>query len=259
MAAQWLNKIAEQLESVDITDAHQHLGRSMYSGTETTAEQLLKGLDDYAIAQALVMPQPDTSHPGAVHDAIAELAQVHPQRIYGMANISPRLGENEVRAEAKRCIETLGFKALKLHPLGHNLSIASSEARLLFELASDYDVPLLIHTGLGNPQSLPSLALRHALVFPNVTVILCHAGWSVYSEEAIVAAETAENIVLEPSWCGPYQIKAMIEALGAERVLFGSDHLNNIPSELAKFTSIGLDNAQLRLCLSDNAKGIFKL
>ena len=162
------------------------------------------------------------------------------------------------RAEAKRCLE-MGFKALKLHPLGHNVSIASPDARIVFEVASDHGVPVLIHTGTGNPHALPSLALRPARAFPDLTIILCHAGWSVYAEEAIVAAEIAENLVLEPSWCGPYQIQAMIKALGAERVLYGSDHLNNIASELAKFGSIGLGDEALGLCLGGNAKRIFGL
>ena len=251
--AEWLSEIAKKLESIKIIDAHQHMGRSMYSGTETTAEQLLEGLDKYNIAHALVMPQPNMDHPAVLHDAIAETPDANPGRIYGMVNISPRF--KDLKTEVKRCIEELSFKAIKLHPLGHNLSIVSKEARVVFELASDYGVPVLIHTGTG----MPSLALRPARAFPDVPIILCHAGWSVYAEEAIVTAEAAPNIHLEPSWCGPYQIKAMINAIGAERVHFGSDHLNNIPAELAKFTSIGLSDAQLQLCLSDNARRIFKL
>ena len=242
-----------------IIDAHQHLGRSMYSGTETHAEELIESLNKHGISAALVMPQPAMEHPGAVHDEIAGAAEAYPGRVYGMANVSPRLGEREYRAEVKRCITELDFKALKLHPLGHNVSIASKDARIVFEVASEYGVPVLIHTGTGNPQSLPSLALRPARAFSDVTIILCHAGWSVYAEEAIVAAEVAGNLVLEPSWCGPYQIRAMVDALGAERVLYGSDHLNNIASELAKFASIGLSGAELRLCLCENARRIFKL
>ena len=255
--ADWLSEMARKLEPIDIIDAHQHMGRSMYSGSETTAEGLLEGLDKYNISQALVMPQPNLEHPAALHDAIAETAAANPGRIFGMVNISPRL--KDFKLEVKRCIEDLGFKAIKLHPLGHNISIASKEARAVFELASEYGVPVLIHTGTGNPQSLPSLALRPARAFPDVPIILCHAGWSVYAEEAIVTAEAAPNIVLEPSWCGPYQIRAMINAIGAERVHFGSDHVNNIPAELAKFASIGLSGKELRLCLSENAKRIFKL
>lgn len=255
----WLTEIAKQLEPINIIDAHQHMGRSMYSHSETHKKQLIAGLDYYGISQAMVMPQPNQEHPAAVHDAIAELAAENPGRIVGMVNISPRFSSSEFFAELKRCVVGYGFKAIKLHPLGHNVSIASKDAECIFQAAADYDLPVLIHTGTGNPQALPALALRPARAFPEVKIILCHAGWSVYTEEAIVAAEMAENIYLEPSWCGPYQIRQMIDSIGAERVLFGSDHLNNIASELTKFASIGLTQKDLGLCLQGNAKKLFKL
>jgi len=259
MAINWLQNIAQQLENITIVDAHQHMGRSMYSHTQTSADELIEGLNSYGISQALVMPQPNLDHPADIHDAIAETAQANPNRIFGMVSISPRFSERDFRAEVKRCVEELKFKALKLHPLGHNVSIASKDAHILFKTAADYDLPVLIHTGTGNPQALPSLALRPAKAFPDVKIVLCHAGWSVYAEEALITAEIADNIYLEPSWCGPYQIKAMIDSIGAERVIFGSDHLSNIPSELAKFTNIGLDPAKLELCLGNAAKTLFKL
>jgi uncharacterized protein len=242
-----------------IVDAHQHLGTSMYSHTTTTPQALMTALDTHGIQTALVMPQPSTEHPAAVHDLIAETAAQHPGRIYGIANVSPRLVASDYRAEVWRCLSELDFRAIKLHPLGHNVSVASPDARIVFETAAAYNVPVLIHTGTGNPQSLPSLALRPALAFPELPIILCHAGWSVYSEEAIVAAEVAENLYLEPSWCGPYQIRAMVDAVGAARVLYGSDHLNNIPAELAKLQHIDLSEGELRQILAENARRLFKL
>jgi predicted TIM-barrel fold metal-dependent hydrolase len=242
-----------------IVDAHQHLGRSMFSHTETEAAELMAALDEHDIHTALVMPQPALAHPAPIHDAIAEAAAAHPGRLFGIANVNPRLSTTAYRAEVRRCTEELGFKALKLHPLGHNVSIASPDARIVFEMADELGVPVLIHTGTGIPHALPALALRPARAFPAVPIILCHAGWSVFADEAIVAAEAAENLYLEPSWCGPYQIAAMIGSLGAERVLYGSDHLNNIASELAKFTSLGLSEGDLALCLGGNAKRLFNL
>jgi predicted TIM-barrel fold metal-dependent hydrolase len=51
----------------------------------------------------------------------------------------------------------------------------------------------------------------------------------------------------------------MVATLGAERVFFGSDPLNNLLSEFTKFSSIGLRSAELELCLHGNAKKLFKL
>ena len=59
-------------------------------------------------------------------------------------------------------------------------------------------------------------------------MILAHAGWGVYSAEALVAAEVCPNIYLEPSWCPSYIVRKMVDQVGAERVLFGSDHLGSV-------------------------------
>ena len=76
-------------------------------------------------------------------------------------------------------------------------------------------------------------------------MILAHAGWGLYSAEAMVAAEVCENLYLEPSWCPGYMARQMVERFGAGRVLFGSDHLTNLPVELTKYRSLGLSNQDL--------------
>jgi predicted TIM-barrel fold metal-dependent hydrolase len=120
-------------------------------------------------------------------------------------------------------------------------------------------VPVLVHTGLGTPFSLPSLVIDAARRYPDVTFILCHAGFAVYTDEAIVAAKYCDNIVLEPSWCQTYTVAKMIKTIGAERIVMGSDHLTNLPVELVKFRSIGLSDNELELILYTNAKRIFQL
>ena len=48
-------------------------------------------------------------------------------------------------------------------------------------------------------------------------------------------------------------------SIGAERVLFGSDHLTNVAPELAKLHAIGLDETQLAAILGGTAQRVFKL
>jgi predicted TIM-barrel fold metal-dependent hydrolase len=51
----------------------------------------------------------------------------------------------------------------------------------------------------------------------------------------------------------------MVQTVGAERLLFGSDHLTNLPVELVKYQSIGLSAADLDKIFTVNAKEVFKL
>ncbi|MGG1639011.1 amidohydrolase family protein [Paenibacillus sp. NRS-1760] len=240
-------------------DTHVHLGVSRFSGVATTPDAIIQAMDRFGIQSSLVMPQPTLESIPEVHKAIYAMSQNYPGRIYGMASIDPWLSEEEYRSEAAVCIEDYGFVALKLHPLGHNISPLSAGCEKIYEEASTYRIPVLVHTGIGNPFSLPSLMIDAAKRFPAVTFVLAHAGFAVYTDEAVIAAKYCENIILEPSWCPTYTVVKMINTIGVERIIMGSDHLSNLPVELMKFQSIGLSDADLEQILIHNPKKIFNL
>src|SRR5690606_32340454 len=115
------------------------------------------------------------------------------------------------------------------------------------------------HTGLGAPFALPALAIPPALKYPGIPIVLAHAGFGVYYPEALVAAQLCPNIILEHSWSPSFQVEAMVKSIGADRVMFGSDHLTNVAPELAKLHAIGLDEAQLTAILGGTARRVFQL
>lgn len=243
-----------------LVDAHCHLGRSVVSGVEIDESALLGTMAENGIGVAMTMPQP---HQGLdvvpVHDRIARCVEANPGVIYGMVNLSPRLDESDYRAEIMRCVRGFGFRAIKLDPSVSALPINHPRCEIVFATAQELGVPVIIHTGLGVPNALPALAIPPALKYPDVTVVLAHAGFAVFAEEAIVAAQVCPNIVLEPSWCASYQVAAMVRAVGAARVMFGSDHPSNVASELAKLGAIGLDDEQLTQVLGGTARRVFGL
>jgi predicted TIM-barrel fold metal-dependent hydrolase len=243
---------------VTIIDAHCHIGTSLVSGVEISEEQLLATLTEHGIGTAMVMPQP---HQGmevaAIHDRIARFMGANPGIIHGMVNLSPRVAEGAYRAEAERCIRGHGFRAIKLDPSVSALPINHARCEIVFATAREFGVPVIIHTGMGVPNALPSLAIPPALRYPDVTVVLAHAGFAIFAAEAIVAAQVCPNIVLEPSWCASYQVAEMVRAIGAGRVMFGSDHPSNVASELAKLRSIGLSDEQLAEVLEGTARRVF--
>jgi len=247
-------------EPITVIDAHCHLGTSLVSRVEISEEQLLRTMAEHGIGAALVMPQPHQGMEVApIHDRIARFAEGNPGVIYGMANLSPRVAEAEYRAEVERCIRGHGFRALKLDPSVAALPINHARCEIVFATAREFGVPVIIHTGMGVPHALPSLAIPPALRYPDVTVVLAHAGFAIFAAEAIVAAQVCPNIVLEPSWCASYQVAEMVRTIGAERVMYGSDHPSNVASELAKLRSIGLTAAQRDRVLGGTARRVFGL
>jgi predicted TIM-barrel fold metal-dependent hydrolase len=241
-----------------IIDAHSHLGWSDVFSAGITEELLLGTMAANGIDATLVMPAAGAD-PVPTHDAIAELAEREAGRVFGMASIPPLLGEDFYVRELRRCVNELGFKAVKLHPQAHATSPVLPVADVVFRTAAELGIPVMVHTGTGAPFALPSLLIRRARQYPELKIVLAHAGFAVYTEEAIIAAEVCENVYLEPSWCLAGDIGRMIRLLGPERVMYGGDLPYNVPVELTKPRAAGLGDDETEWFLWRTARDVFGL
>ncbi|HLH24263.1 MAG TPA: amidohydrolase family protein [Chloroflexota bacterium] len=242
-----------------IIDAHMHLGECRIFDNDVTEQALMDALDRNQVDAAIVQPFPGAPDPRAVHDRIANLAAKHPGRIFGLASLSPHCDQDVYYKEVERCVRDLGFVAVKLHTVGHAVNPLHRDGELVFATAAALGVPVMVHTGPGIPFALPSLTLRGAKKYPDTPVVLAHAGALIYTQEAMVTAEMADNIYLETSWIGPPMIGMVIRRLGPERVMFGSDLLPNIPTELVKYRTIGLSDDVLDTTMRGTAAKVFRL
>ena len=242
-----------------IIDTHEHLGRSRFTGHETTEDSLRTAMDRYHVDAALVLPQATLDAASAQHDLIATAVENSQGKLIGVASICPWVGEDAYWAEARRTVEGMGFVGLKLDTSGHGIAPNSGPARVVFECAKTLGVPVIVHTGTAIPNGLPALCIPVARDFPSVPLIMAHAGFAVYAPEALVAAQVADNLYVEPSWCAEYQVREFVRVLGAERVLFGSDHLENIPVQLEKFRQAELTPSQWDTIFDRNPRFLFNL
>ena len=237
-----------------IVDAHFHLGPCKVFGLDFSEEEVIKTMDQYQIDTAIVQPFPGAPNPQEIHDRIANMAKQYPGRIFGIASVNPHIAKEDYVKEITRCVKELGFVGVKLHTIGHAVLPIGEDGGLIFETASKLQVPIMIHTGPGIPFSLPSLCIPRAREYPEVRIVLAHSGAGMLTVEAFVAAKECQNVFLETSWCSSDDIKWLVNELGADRVMLGSDTLSNIPVELVKYKSIGLSEEQLDKCLGETAK-----
>lgn len=244
---------------MDIFDAHAHIGESLTSGSQTTEAMLTTAFEKAGVTGALILPYPITANPYAAHDLVADFCLRHGPTFVGGACLNPALAEAEFVAEMERCAQELGFRTIKFHPMCYSMSPLYAQARIVFETADRLGMPVIIHTGRGIPFALPSLAIPRAQEFPHLPIILAHAGYQMYADEALVAAQLCPNIYLETSWCAPGQILKFVRSLGAERVMLGSDGPLNLPVELAKYEAIGLNKVDLAQCLAGTAHRLFRV
>ena len=193
------------------------------------------------------------------HDRIANLCAKHPGRFFGLASLSPHRDRSTYRQEVERCVRDLEFVGIKLHTIGHAVLPLSEDGDLVFQMGQEMGVPVMVHTGPGIPFALPSLCIPPALKYPQVKIVLAHAGFSVFSAEAQVAASVCNNIYLETSWCIGEDILWMINTIGSERVMMGADLTSNIPVEISKFQALGLDPKVYAQVIGRTAIDTFKL
>ena len=242
-----------------IVDSHIHLGKCRVFEAEIRQEELLKAMRENNIEKAIVQPFPGAPDAIEVHNQIARLSREHPGKIYGVVSMNPHVGEEKYAREAIRCVKELGFVGLKLHTIGHAVNPLSEDGDLVFRIAAKLNVPVQVHTGLGIPFASPSLCIPCARKYPNLPIIITHAGFAILTDEAYVVAKECDNVFIETSWSISDKIKWLVDELGADRVMFGSDSLTNIPVELAKYRAIGLNEDQLERVLGKTAIKVFSL
>ena len=90
-------------------------------------------------------------------------------------------------------------------------------------------------------------------------MVLAHAGWDFFCDKAIAVAQAFPQVYLEPSWCRFFSIGAMISALGAGRVTFGSDLAPNVPIMLETFRAVGLGKEHEDMVLGGTARQFYQL
>jgi uncharacterized protein len=255
-------------------DAHCHIGPGLRAAipfgpvfATETGEQLLALLDAAEIERAVVMaPSWEGGWDGAefadpdyrrANQAIAAEVQRHPDRLIGVGRVNPKFGAEAVR-ELERCLTEYGFRGLKLNNEADGFE--PTNLRLLSPLAEvcvGHGAPMLVRTGFH--PSEPLLFLPLAQAHPDLKVVLLHMGGRVHSD-AIITAQQAPNVYLETAAQMPRSIVAAVQALGADRVIFGTDTPYAIPEvEVRRIQTLGLGEDELRKITRDNVHGLLGL
>ena len=64
---------------------------------------------------------------------------------------------------------------------------------------------------------------------------------------------------MEPSWCTFYHVGMMVEALGADRVMLGTDLPGNVAVMTETVRALGLSDEDEAMVMGGSAARIFKL
>ena len=224
-----------------IYDAHIHLGEDCVFDEVQTEQEIIHTYDELGVDGGIIQPfiprmyVKDTME---IHDRIAAMTRAYPGRFFGMMSMNPHFTRGDYGKEAKRCIKELGFVGIKITPIAHAVHPSGKDSIMVFEIARELGVPVMVHTGAGVPFSDPMQIAKPIEAFPDVKVVLAHGGTDSMMTSACYLARRYDNVFLEPSWLAVMNLENMYKQVGASKMMFSSDMLVNLPVELFKYNLV---------------------
>lgn len=192
--------------------------------TTYTAANLIAEMDRMGLERAvsLAMDLPGSMRVSELHIRAAGDGN----RIVPFCGVSPRslLWERHV----EKCIE-LGARGLKYHPYINIMAPSHPTAIKLFKRWSRSGLPILFHTSHNGVE--PAILRQFSNIelygeplrrLPDATFVLGHAGMGYYREAAAMA-KSHGNTYLEIGGQPPDVVRELIDLVGPDKLLYGSD------------------------------------
>jgi predicted TIM-barrel fold metal-dependent hydrolase len=176
------------------------------------------------------------------NQAVAAATKRFPNRLIAFFAIDPR--RPKAVTMLQRAVEDWGMRGVKLLPVA-GFYPYDPVAYPLYEKCTAYGIPLLCHCGLEASPAKSRFAhpINYddvAADFPDLPIILAHAGMAMWWREALAIAKVKPNIYFDvaawqaEAWHQPHlfyeMLRTVLDGVGPWRVFFGSD---GPPTELA--------------------------
>jgi uncharacterized protein len=240
-----------------------------------SADNVLRFLDDNGVERACCINyvSPDVmGFTREVNDWVARFTQGHRDRLIAVGSVNP-LHEKDSASEIRRVLD-LGIGLIKIHP-PHQLFSPNAYRSELPGLADVYrecesrGVPVMFHTGTSifprarNVFADPMPVDDVANDFPNLRIILAHAGRPLYGETAAFLARRHPNVHLDISGIPPKALLRYVPRVAdlADKVLWGTDWPSpgvvSVKKNIAEFRSLGLPVHVEEKILWNNALRLF--
>jgi len=271
-----------------VIDFHLHIPEEWVRkgiSPKAVAERLISFMDDSGIDVGVLLP----IAPYVPNEYVYRVMAYEPKRLIGFASVVPNPADVAIK-EMKRAIEDLGLRGLKLHPEMQGFYIFHPHVVKVINVAGELGIPVVIHAMKGDLSTLYFKASKeHVLptpgktedydllpvLAPKTTIIYAHMGGLFGFREFMAIAAGHPNVFLDTSYSlvtvaeeiGAQRLSIYIKHLGADKFVFGSDHIIGLtPDSLSAKRQIEiirglprLSSEEKELILSENAKKILKL
>lgn len=207
-----------------------------------------------------------------VNDWVAAFTRDHRDRLLPVGSVHPRL-ETDVAGEIRRILD-LGIRMVKLHPPHQQFSANAYRSELpalaaIYAECEQRGVPVMIHTGTSvfprarNVFADPMPVDDVAVDFPELRIILAHAGRPLHGDTAFFLARRHANVYVDISGIPPKRLLDFVPRLGqiSGKVLWGTDWPSpgvvSMAKNAAEFVALGLGAEVEQQVLFGNATRLF--
>ncbi|MBW1887596.1 MAG: amidohydrolase [Deltaproteobacteria bacterium] len=210
---------------------------------DTEGDLLVSDMDEAGIDKSILLPIDYLIAGGAgevasledVHSRFAKAAEKHKDRLIAFAGIDPR--RPEAVSFLERAVKEWDMKGLKLHPACGFYPDEPCVYRI-YEKCMELGLVVLIHVGpeiypMSSKYAMPMFIDEVANDFPDLKIIMAHAGGCYWEESAMIVSNKL-NLYVDLSWWQTMhlalteeqfysRVRTLINLAGRSRVLFGSD------------------------------------
>jgi predicted TIM-barrel fold metal-dependent hydrolase len=254
------------------------------------SDEMISAMDRYGITTRVLLAMPPDLDPlfhydetdsstgvrtFTSHEWIAQAVDRHPRRFVGFACLDPTLEGADRTLES--VIAEYRFKGVKLHPCHHNFEVNDRTVYPFYEKCIEIGIPVAFHMGYDSARDIDRLKFQRPLLLddvasdlPDLKIILCHCGGNWYQEGTLVALRNenvyvdissmheACSVIVYPEVEPAGVIKRIIELIGDDRVMYGTDNLEH-QMNLFFILSLGLGNETNERLMGENASKLLEL
>ena len=234
-----------------------------------TADELIASMDKDGVDFSVILNGGWATHELCVetNDYILESIARYPKRLIGFCTVQPQSFEAAV-AEIKRCAKG-GIKGVgEIRPDTQLFDLTEREVMEPFvEVIREYKLLLLTHASepvghqyQGKGSITPEVLYPFITNFPDLTLVCAHWGgglpfYALMSEVKEAMGNVFFDTAASPFLYNPQIYSQVIQLVGADKILFGSDYPLLAQSRLLKeIDSVNLPQKTKNLILSGNAQ-----
>ncbi|MBA7684042.1 hypothetical protein ES703_92431 [subsurface metagenome] len=234
-----------------------------------TADELIASMDEDGVDISVIINYGWTTHEFCVetNDYILESIARYPKRLIGFCSVQPNSCEAAID-EIERCVKG-GIKGVgEMRPDMQLFDLRDEEVMKPFiEVIAKHKLILLTHTSepvgheySGKGSITPGILYPFITSFPDLTIVCAHWGgglpfYALMPEVKQAMTNVFFDTAASPLLYSPQVYNQVIQLVGADKILFGSDYPLLTPGRLLKeINSLDLPEETRSLILSGNAQ-----